>query len=45
SGRVVRGGSWYSNPRICRSACRDDFNPGFRFNLIGFRVVCEARGL
>ncbi|MFH7245852.1 MAG: SUMF1/EgtB/PvdO family nonheme iron enzyme [Spirulina sp.] len=42
--RVIRGGSWYSFPRNCRSACRDTY-PGDRFNDIGFRVVCEAPGL
>jgi formylglycine-generating enzyme required for sulfatase activity len=40
--RVVRGGSWYSNPRFCRSAYRNHFTPGFRINFIGFRVVCEV---
>jgi len=41
--RVVRGGSWVVNPRICRSAFRLSLNPGDRddFNL-GFRVACAA---
>ncbi|MEM9446978.1 MAG: formylglycine-generating enzyme family protein [Cyanobacteria bacterium P01_E01_bin.6] len=43
--RVLRGGSWYDNPRDCRSACRNGLNPGDRSFDIGFRVVCEARGL
>ncbi|NEQ32761.1 MAG: formylglycine-generating enzyme family protein [Leptolyngbya sp. SIO4C5] len=42
--RVLSGGSWDDYPRSCRSACRLIFNPGDRFNLIGFRVVCEAQG-
>jgi formylglycine-generating enzyme required for sulfatase activity len=40
--RVIRGGAWDYDPRICRSAYRDDFNPDYRFNYIGFRVVCSA---
>jgi len=42
---VLRGGSWDLIPRDCRSAFRGSFNPVSRFNVIGFRVVCEARGL
>ncbi|MBE7385175.1 MAG: formylglycine-generating enzyme family protein [Leptolyngbya sp. SIO1E4] len=41
--RINRGGSWDFNPRNCRSACRNNNNPGFRYVVIGFRVVCEAR--
>ncbi|MFH7243554.1 MAG: SUMF1/EgtB/PvdO family nonheme iron enzyme [Spirulina sp.] len=40
-----RGGSWNNNPRNCRSACRNNNNPGDRNNNIGFRVVCEAPAL
>ncbi|MEM9446976.1 MAG: SUMF1/EgtB/PvdO family nonheme iron enzyme [Cyanobacteria bacterium P01_E01_bin.6] len=40
-----RGGSWNNNPRNCRSACRNNNNPGDHNNNIGFRVVCEARAL
>ena len=43
SNRVLRGGSWYNNPRYCRSACRNDYYPGDRLSPIGFRVVCEAQ--
>ena len=43
--RVIRGGSWLSYPRYCRSACRFDAYPGARVNDFGFRVMCEARGL
>jgi formylglycine-generating enzyme required for sulfatase activity len=38
---VVRGGSWYNDPYICRSAIRD--NPDrrvIRNHTYGFRVVC-----
>jgi formylglycine-generating enzyme required for sulfatase activity len=40
--RVLRGGSWSSNPRNCRSAYRADDTPDYRYNNIGFRVVCSA---
>ena len=34
--RVVRGGSWASNPVLLRSAYRDSYNPG---NEVGFRIA------
>ncbi|WP_254173852.1 formylglycine-generating enzyme family protein [Planktothrix pseudagardhii] len=37
--RVMRGGSWIGNPRNCRSALRNRYEPGSRFRLYGFRVV------
>ena len=41
--RVGRGGSWNSGPMFCRSASRNSgCNPGYRFNFIGFRIVCSA---
>jgi formylglycine-generating enzyme required for sulfatase activity len=36
---VLRGGSWYYNPRNCRSACRDNYSDA-RLDFVGFRVVC-----
>ena len=45
SRRVLRGGSWDYYPRHCRSAYRDNNNPGNRYGNIGFRVLCEAGGL
>jgi formylglycine-generating enzyme required for sulfatase activity len=38
--RLLRGGSWLSSPRYCRSACRDNLRAGYQNNDIGFRVVC-----
>ena len=38
--RLVRGGSWDSFPRLCRSAYRDVLHPDLRSDLIGFRVCC-----
>jgi formylglycine-generating enzyme required for sulfatase activity len=39
--RVLRGGSWYSNGWIARSARRIDYSPDFRLHNVGFRL---ARG-
>ncbi|MGF1481693.1 MAG: cell division protein SepF [Cyanophyceae cyanobacterium] len=38
--RVIRGGSWYDQPRFCRAACRYAFQPDGRSNDVGFRVAC-----
>ena len=38
--RMIRGGSWRSNPAICRSAFRGSFPLGYKDRNIGFRVVC-----
>ena len=37
---VIRGGSWFSYPRNCRSASRGGNHPYHRYYPIGFRVVC-----
>lgn len=37
--RVIRGGSWSSNPRDLRSALRNGCPPGIRYDFIGFRVA------
>ena len=42
--RVRRGGSWFYNPRYCRSAYRNYTYPDDRDFNIGFRVVCAVRG-
>jgi formylglycine-generating enzyme required for sulfatase activity/serine/threonine protein kinase len=47
--RVLRGGSWQSHGRLCRSACRDWVGPAYRSINAGFRVVlvigqCERAG-
>jgi formylglycine-generating enzyme required for sulfatase activity len=39
--RLLRGGSWSSDPRYCRSASRHEFGlPVIRYYLFGFRVCC-----
>ncbi|VXD22777.1 hypothetical protein PL8927_760084 [Planktothrix serta PCC 8927] len=42
--RVVRGGSWYDNPRNCRSANRFKSVPDSRNLYFGFRVVSSPPG-
>jgi formylglycine-generating enzyme required for sulfatase activity len=43
--RVIRGGSWMDEGRGCRSAYRFRAMPNEPYQLIGFRVVCEVKGL
>ncbi|KOR28712.1 hypothetical protein TI04_10365, partial [Achromatium sp. WMS2] len=38
--RVLRGGSWNLNDRICRTAYRDNLEHGNSDNNRGFRVAC-----
>ena len=39
SNRVVRGGSWFSGARYCRSAFRSYWLPGNRDSYVGFRLL------
>ncbi|HBB32241.1 MAG TPA: hypothetical protein DDZ80_23625 [Cyanobacteria bacterium UBA8803] len=40
---LLRGGSWFNDPRGCRSACRLNFDAAvFRNYYFGFRVGCAA---
>ncbi len=39
TGRVLRGGSWRNLAQIVRSAFRGDTAPGYRLDILGFRVV------
>ncbi|MDD4889134.1 MAG: formylglycine-generating enzyme family protein [Phycisphaerae bacterium] len=41
--RVLRGGSWRTDPRLCRSAYRYINTPDFRSSEFGFRVVVELK--
>jgi formylglycine-generating enzyme required for sulfatase activity len=36
--RVFRGGSWVYFAWFCRSAYRDWYSPGDRYDFLGFRV-------
>jgi formylglycine-generating enzyme required for sulfatase activity len=38
--RLLRGGSWYALPWLCRSACRLIDRPDDRCGGLGFRVCC-----
>jgi formylglycine-generating enzyme required for sulfatase activity len=40
--RLLRGGSWYNGPRVCRSAYRNFYGPVVRNDVLGFRVVVSA---
>ncbi|MEM9025295.1 MAG: formylglycine-generating enzyme family protein [Verrucomicrobiota bacterium] len=42
--RCLRGGSWISYARYCRSAYRDALDPGFRFDRFGFRLAVGQAG-
>jgi formylglycine-generating enzyme required for sulfatase activity len=41
--RLLRGGSWHYVSVNCRSAFRDDGNPGNDYYDVGFRVACSVR--
>jgi formylglycine-generating enzyme required for sulfatase activity len=39
SSRVVRGGGWSFSPEYARAAVRNDYHPGFRDDILGFRLA------
>ncbi|MHC5762891.1 hypothetical protein [Nostoc sp.] len=43
--RLLRGGSWCSYPRHCRSACRHLDGTNLSNIVIGFRVGCRNPNL
>ncbi|MEB3167160.1 MAG: SUMF1/EgtB/PvdO family nonheme iron enzyme, partial [Synechococcaceae cyanobacterium] len=43
--RLLRGGSWFNEPRSCRSAYRNCNRPGALGGDVGFRVCCLPPGL
>jgi formylglycine-generating enzyme required for sulfatase activity len=40
--RVLRGGSWFGPPRVCRSASRGRYTPEPRLSDFGFRVAADV---
>lgn len=40
--RVTRGGSWYDEAAVCRSATRSWLDPSYRNIILGFRVVLSS---
>ncbi|NET08930.1 MAG: hypothetical protein F6K16_30370 [Symploca sp. SIO2B6] len=40
--RLLRGGSWYHDPKVCRSANRFRDRADLRYNFVGFRAACSA---
>ncbi len=40
--RLLRGGSWYFVPGLCRSAIRNRHSPGGLSDGLGFRLVCVS---
>ena len=45
SDRVIRGGSWYDDAAICRTANRVTDAPTFRTNNLGFRLALSPSGV
>jgi formylglycine-generating enzyme required for sulfatase activity len=42
-GRVLRGGSWFSDSFYCRCANRDDPDPSLTLDIYGFRCVAPGQ--
>lgn len=40
--RIIRGGSWFDEPRFCRSAFRNCGAPEKSYKQVGFRLVRDA---
>ena len=45
SDRVIRGSGWLNSARHCRSAHRLNYDPGDRYDSIGFRLLRQARAV
>ncbi|MFM7930232.1 MAG: formylglycine-generating enzyme family protein, partial [Pirellula sp.] len=45
SNRVYRGGGWFHEAALCRSAFRLRGSPSYRFNFFGFRVALSPSGI
>ncbi|MBQ6584525.1 MAG: formylglycine-generating enzyme family protein [Alistipes sp.] len=42
-GRVLRGGSWFSNAALCRVSSRSYSNPHSHYGNHGFRLACSSK--
>jgi formylglycine-generating enzyme required for sulfatase activity len=42
SNRLIRGGNWYADALLCRSASREWYLPMYRSKDVGFRVVMDV---
>jgi formylglycine-generating enzyme required for sulfatase activity len=42
SARVARGGSWFDPAVLCRTACRNCYDPAFVRDVSGFRAVLSS---
>jgi formylglycine-generating enzyme required for sulfatase activity len=42
-GRVIRGGSWFSNAKNCRAAARFYWSPNAKSDFIGFRLIRKQK--
>jgi formylglycine-generating enzyme required for sulfatase activity/predicted Ser/Thr protein kinase len=42
---ILRGGAWGCSPQVCRSTARHWAPANYHSNKIGFRVVCDLKGI
>jgi formylglycine-generating enzyme required for sulfatase activity/tRNA A-37 threonylcarbamoyl transferase component Bud32 len=42
---ILRGGAWGCSPQVCRSTSRHWAPANYRSNKIGFRIVCDTKGI
>jgi len=42
NGRVLRGGGWVGDARLCRGSCRERIPPTDCAHCLGFRLVCSV---
>jgi formylglycine-generating enzyme required for sulfatase activity len=40
--RLLRGGSWFNDPRYCRAACRSPNRPDVESTCVGLRPCCPS---
>jgi formylglycine-generating enzyme required for sulfatase activity/tRNA A-37 threonylcarbamoyl transferase component Bud32 len=42
---ILRGGAWGCSPQVCRSTSRHWAPANYHSNKIGFRIVCDTKGI